>query len=94
MLPVAARLIWTGSMPVAAARSGVGVAGLGVEQVGVVVPAGRPLEHPGVERGPVGQPGQVGGQLGGVLAEQAGHSAGRTVRGERHATSPCLERRA
>jgi hypothetical protein len=67
---------------------GLQVAGLGVEQLQVVLPAGGVAEDLGVEGDAVGQAGQPDGHFGRVLALQAGQRPGRAVRGQRHAASP------
>jgi hypothetical protein len=67
---------------------GLQVAGVGVEQFQVLVPAGGALEDLGVEGGAGREAGQVGGQLHRVLGQQAAHRPGRPVDGEAHAASP------
>jgi len=64
------------------------VAGLGVEQLQVVLPARGVAEHLGVEGDTAGQAGQVGGQLHRVVGHQAADRPGRAVDGEGHAASP------
>jgi hypothetical protein len=67
---------------------GLQVAGVGVEQLQVLVPAGGVAQDLGVEGDAAGQAGQPDGHLGGVLALQAGQRPGRAVGDERHAAPP------
>jgi hypothetical protein len=64
------------------------VAGLGVEQLQVVLAAGGAVQDLGIEGGTEGQAGEADVQRGGIVALQAGQQPGLPVDDKGHAASP------